>query len=453
VTASVLVEAGLRGGALIAMTWCAFKALRIRDFSVEKDVWTFVLLAALSMPLLAWGLRSIAPPLDLVRSSGQFSTAPLHVAPSEFMVVRGEQLCLIVYFIGLVVFAARLATGMFLGSRLRRSATRLHCFQAGATDVRVSARLNAPASFASTILLPPGYGSWSPAMLSAVLAHEGAHIRNHDHYRLWLAMAYRTIFWFDPLAHFLYRRLQMLTELTSDEAAVAAIGDKTLYADILSRVATTSPWLPTTLAMGSRSTLARRLRTIAAWGRKPIGRLQIAALTAGLVLLVSISAVPVGRAAVLAAQRMASLEFYLVDEGNDAYSAQQTGKLPPGDRLYVGENGRPVLVRHRLAVRVAGVSVASGENGTAVFVKLDKRSAAQMLKTTTGNIGKRLAVVYVKPAAGVSEAASTAGSTETKTVISDAVIRGAFSSQFQITGLTDDDAKTLASQVDQSLAR
>ena len=44
----------------------------------------------------------------------------------------------------------------------------------------------------------------------------------------------------------------------------------------------------------------------------------------------------------------ATLEFRLVDEGNDAYTAQARGRAPLGTKLYQERNGSPVLLKRKV---------------------------------------------------------------------------------------------------------
>jgi preprotein translocase subunit SecD len=46
----------------------------------------------------------------------------------------------------------------------------------------------------------------------------------------------------------------------------------------------------------------------------------------------------------------ATLEYRAVDEENDAFTAAQTGRVPPESRLYNDMNGQPVLLKKRLIV-------------------------------------------------------------------------------------------------------
>ncbi|MEJ0009008.1 MAG: M56 family metallopeptidase [Steroidobacteraceae bacterium] len=142
---------------------------------------------------------------------------------------------------------------------MRRSAQPLLISGYAALDLRASQQVRAPASFGSTILLPTDWQSWQPLKLRAVIAHENAHIQQHDCYRLWLAALYGAIFWLNPCAIWLRRRLAVLAELDSDEAAVAITGDRIGYAEVLLNIATDAqpPWA--ILGMARPSTLSPRL--------------------------------------------------------------------------------------------------------------------------------------------------------------------------------------------------
>ena len=438
---AAVIEAAVRGSLLLAMTWLVLKALRVRDLTTEKQVWTLVAIASLAMPLLSRAVVPLAPSLDVLPSHGSAQQVLRGVPPA---VAPLSLWCSIVYLVGMITLLARFVTGLWMGARIRRRARSLAGQFADDLDVRVSTAIRGPASFGSTILFPPGYESWDNSMLAAVVAHEKAHIRNRDGYRLWLATLYRSIFWFNPLAHLLYRRLHILSELTSDEAAAAAIGDRRAYANILRHLASPSPLFTATVAMAIRSTLENRLRRLSEEsmpGARP-SRRQNAVLVGALCVFVALTAVLSGRATTLAAERVATLEFFLVDEQSDAYTAQNTGKVPVGDQLYADRGGRPILLRRQAVVsndELTQVRTKQTDYGVAVQVRLSKRGAASMLSVTGQNIGSRMAVVYTEH--------------NSQHVISQAVIRGAFGREFQITGLNAAEAAALASRFEHALPK
>ncbi len=440
---AAVIEAALRGSLLLVMTWLVLKAFRLRDLAAEKNLWTLVAAASLAMPLLSRAVAALAPSFDVLPSNPSGLPALQGLQP-ELTTALLARWCSIVYLVGMMALIGRFATGLWIGVRMRRRSQRLSDLSADGLEVRVSAAIRAPASFASTILLPPAYEAWDHSTLAAVLAHEQAHIRNRDWYRLWLATVYRAVFWFNPLAHLLYRRLHMLSELTSDEAAAAAIGDRPAYADVLRRIASPAAHFAATLAMARRSTLNDRLKRLIE-EPKPhmlLGRGQNAILVGTMFVVIALAAVLSGQATLLAAERAATLECFLVDQHGDAYAAQNTGKVPAGDKLYTDRDGRPVLVRRQAVVsdgELRQVRTVQTDYGPVVQVQLSKRGGASLLRITRQNIGSQMAVVYAER--------------NSRHVISQATIRGAFGGEFQITGLNAEEAATLASQLDQARPR
>jgi preprotein translocase subunit SecD len=127
----------------------------------------------------------------------------------------------------------------------------------------------------------------------------------------------------------------------------------------------------------------------------------------------------------------ATLEYRAVDEQNDAFTAAQSGRIPPESRLYKQNTGQPVLLKKRLIVSgdqligaSSGFDQQSGE--PQVSVTLDGLGADSMLKFTRDNVGNRMAVVYIEQKPGGSKI---------EEVISVAVVREPFGKRFQTTGL------------------
>ena len=133
----------------------------------------------------------------------------------------------------------------------------------------------------------------------------------------------------------------------------------------------------------------------------------------------------------------ATLEFRLTKgTPEDWYASKLAGSpLISSAKLYKQSNGDPVLLSRKVIVsggeiRNANTGFDSTTNSPAVFVRLTDYGASNMLNTTQKNIGKRMAVVFVEK--------------DNEKVINIAVIREAFSQNFQITGLDMNEAKDLA---------
>jgi preprotein translocase subunit SecD len=136
----------------------------------------------------------------------------------------------------------------------------------------------------------------------------------------------------------------------------------------------------------------------------------------------------------------ATLEYRAVDETNDAFTAAQTGRIPPESRLYNDATGQPILLNKRLIV--SGDQLIGASSGfdqqtgqPQVSVTLDGVGAKRMLDFTRDNVGNRMAVVYIE---------QKPGGRKTEEVISVAVVREPFGKRFQTTGL---DSMNEASQL------
>jgi beta-lactamase regulating signal transducer with metallopeptidase domain len=441
---TALLGAAVRGGPLLALVWVLLKTLRLRNPAIEKNTWTLVVAAALVMPLLAWVAGVVTPPLRMVPlrmiPSGTVASTQALTGTASGLPGSGIDLvCAFVYAAVTAVLLARFATGLWIGTRLRRCASIVSGpgLDVASIDVRVSAVIRSPASFASTILLPSTYETWDKATLATVLAHEQAHVRNRDCYRLWLAALYRAVFWFDPLAYWLHWRLRDLSELTSDEAAAAAVGDRAAYAAILKRMASPPQFIQSTVAMADAASLGRRLRRLSKEqsAYASLARPCKALLMSAVLVVVVLAAVPWAGAIVPVEQHPATLEFHLVDELNNPVQAQQSGEVPSGDQLYRWRDGTPILVKRDVVAtgdEVTHVTAITTRDGPMVDVRLDVRGAASMLSVTRENVGHRMATVYN----GV--------------VVNVAVIRGVFGQSFQVSGLTTAEARALATQFDRA---
>jgi len=127
----------------------------------------------------------------------------------------------------------------------------------------------------------------------------------------------------------------------------------------------------------------------------------------------------------------ATLEYRAVDEAHDAFTAAQTGRIPPESRLYNRRTGEPVLLKKRLIV--SGDQLIGASSGfdqqtgqPQVSVTLNGIGAKRMLDFTRNNVGNRMAVVYIE---------QKSGGRKIEEVISVAVVREPFGKRFQTTGL------------------
>ncbi len=96
----------------------------------------------------------------------------------------------------------------------------------------------------------------------------------------------------------------------------------------------------------------------------------------------------------------ATLEFRMVDEGNDAQQALASGQIPVGSKLFKERNGRPVLLKRKIILsgdRITQASAGFDENQMpSVNISLDASGAKRFSKITGANIKKLMAVVYIE---------------------------------------------------------
>jgi preprotein translocase subunit SecD len=145
--------------------------------------------------------------------------------------------------------------------------------------------------------------------------------------------------------------------------------------------------------------------------------------------------------------KTATLEFRMVDEGNNPLEAASTGRVPLGSKLYYTRDKQPVLLKREVVVTGDQLTDASfqpnTQEGAAVSVSLDSRGAAKMLKNTQENLGHLMAVVFIDRSRDKNAEGVVVDRTSEE-VINRATIRGVFSNNFNITGVNPVEGRELA---------
>ena len=147
--------------------------------------------------------------------------------------------------------------------------------------------------------------------------------------------------------------------------------------------------------------------------------------------------------------KVATLEFRLVDPVNSPLEAERTGRAPLGTRLYKQRDGSPVLLKRDVIAtgeQLIDASFAPSQGEPAVSVKLDSRGGDEMLRTTSENLNRPMAVVFIEKERELvqRDGQEVAVDRSKEEVISVATIRGVFSNNFQITGLSAAEGTELA---------
>ena len=147
--------------------------------------------------------------------------------------------------------------------------------------------------------------------------------------------------------------------------------------------------------------------------------------------------------------KVATLEFRLVDTTSSPLEAERTGRAPLGTRLYKQRDGAPVLLKRDVIAtgeQLIDASFVPSQGQPAVSVKLDSRGGDEMLRTTRENLNKPMAVVFIERERELVERGGreVAVDRSKEEVISVATIRGVFSNNFEITGLSAAEGTELA---------
>jgi beta-lactamase regulating signal transducer with metallopeptidase domain len=302
---------------LLGLAVCALlKLVRLCDTRAETAIWTSVLIAALTMPLLSRYAPSLVLTVPHLPAAPPGSATALRLLAANHgsPVEDGGlwQRCLLgTYALGVFVCLTRIGAGLLLTLRLYRRAVPVDLSWARRRNVRTSIELKSPVSLANTILLPADYGAWSTAKRDAVLAHEEAHIARADFYVQLAARIHCAFFWFSPFAWWLQSKLAIIAETASDEAAIVRLNDRLAYAEILVEVSRCAQKAPLIVGMAKGPFIQQRVEHILSETQSqnlglPLRALTVAALAAlafavaGAKTVVSPQAAP-SRAAVAAA--------------------------------------------------------------------------------------------------------------------------------------------------------
>lgn len=147
--------------------------------------------------------------------------------------------------------------------------------------------------------------------------------------------------------------------------------------------------------------------------------------------------------------KTATLEFHMVDVEHDAVLAAKDG-IAPTDTHFYTYHDQPILLKNQIVLRGSSIVTATsgfGEDGRPnVSVRLNGAGESLFTKVTAENIGKPMAVVYVevKSTPKTENGKQVIAYQTERRIISVATIQSALGSSFQITGLSQNEARTLA---------
>jgi beta-lactamase regulating signal transducer with metallopeptidase domain len=270
---AMLVEASIRAAAVAGLTGVVLAALRVRDSGVRHATWTAVLASMLLMPVLpSWvpairvAMPVMAPPLAPAGStaddSGGAGDAPRLRAPvtaaagRSSMELRGtvapaptsrawswSAVAAGVWAAVAAILLVRLVAGWRVAARLvarSRPIAAARLAVPPALTVHESEHVITPVTtgvFAPRIILPAAWVAWPAGKLRAVLLHEAAHVARRDTLVNLVSRVNCCVFWFQPIAWWLDRRLDATAEQACDDWVVRATGEPRPYAQVLVEMA------------------------------------------------------------------------------------------------------------------------------------------------------------------------------------------------------------------------
>jgi beta-lactamase regulating signal transducer with metallopeptidase domain len=290
----------LRVALLLGLALAAMPLLRGASAATRRLVIALALGGALVLPIVsalapAWrvGARpSFAVPVGepfrepLVEGDPALAAAPRRggspsvrtAAPRR--AIDPATVLSVVWALGALVVAARLAAGLLRARALVRGAEEAPSWARAVeqaeratglrADVRVTDELDAPAvtgMLAPVVLVPRAAEGWSDERRVAVLLHELAHVRRRDCLAQIVGQLACALHWFDPLAWLAASRLRLERELAADDAVITAGARPSRYAEDLLAIAGVRAAPASALGMAERSQLAARIAAIVATGR------------------------------------------------------------------------------------------------------------------------------------------------------------------------------------------
>ncbi len=246
--AALLLGSTARSLCLAAAAGLVMRIFRVESAAARHAVWT----AVVAGMLLSAPLTPLLPPLPLrvlPATVQPFAVGPAsrpiewtfvqQLAPAPHSPSKGSshldwlQLVTGAYAAVAVILLLRLSFSYLFTRRLVRASRRADEFlESDWIAVPMTVGWLRP-----KILLPAGWRDWEPCKLEAALAHERAHIHRADWAIAALAALNRCVFWFNPIAWWLERRLAVLAEQACDDAALLATGAREAYAQTLLEIA------------------------------------------------------------------------------------------------------------------------------------------------------------------------------------------------------------------------
>lgn len=229
---SLASDAAAKFAALAIIAEVFTRGLNRAAPAAMNRIWIVVLATGTLLPVVG----SLTPATVLIQPSAVVLERIPTTWPASFAAI-----CLVILIAGAVFFLGRLSTGLVSIRRLIATSSEmsdaegelLRRMSGVRTRRAITCRFASHASllvpvtvghWTPWILLPADWRSWPAARLSAVMAHEGAHVERGDYLTGILATLVRAVWWWHPAAWLAVSRIHLTAELACDARASAVEG-------------------------------------------------------------------------------------------------------------------------------------------------------------------------------------------------------------------------------------
>jgi TonB family protein len=221
---SLWLELLLRSAVLLGMAELMRRVWGSRPAAVRHKLLLYALLLLALLPLLVVLLPRIRVPL----LSPAVPAADVSVSQTMRIASRpssSPNWPLWIWIGGVLCGASPLLISAFATQRMIRHAKPMQIAPASTVPVLLSEHAMVPLTcgiIKPVIVLPASAREWTPLRLRAVVLHEMAHIERRDVLAQIAAQFVTALWWFQPLAWFVRRKLRMESELACDAAVLAS---------------------------------------------------------------------------------------------------------------------------------------------------------------------------------------------------------------------------------------
>lgn len=423
---------------VIGIATLAAYLVRVPDPAWRLRFWQAVGLLCLALPFAAEPATTLPASVSFVAAGAGPLPSDADV-PAVILDYRTAVLWLLLT--GWVGRTAWLLVGVMRLRRLRQRSTpavvdgdieELRTSLAAHAEFRRSGDVSSPASFGlarPVIVLPPGFWSLDAEGRRAVACHELLHVARRDWPHLMVEELARVVFWFHPGIWWLTEQIHSSREALVDRLVIARVGARRAYMSALLAFADSDARTPSLAFLRARH-LRSRLHQLTR--EAMMSRSHLAAAAVVLLSVMAATAFGVTRALPLEIPLQAA-------QASDGRLEVRLAEIAPAAGLEALDvpGGQPVYV-HRDALAtgadVATARIVEREGQFDVAVTFTEAAASRIASATRNHIGKPLAIVF------------------DGRVISAPVLKAPVGEAAVISGLTLDQARTLAEHLATRLA-